>query len=59
MELAHYNIIFYEDMVKKDLGLDDAVSCEWKGVDFPLGSLIISIFSTRSSASGGGGSSLT
>ena len=35
MELAHYDVIFCEDMGKTDLGLDNAVSCEWKGVDFP------------------------
>ena len=35
MELAHYDVIFREDLGKTDLGLDNAVSCEWKGVDFP------------------------
>ena len=35
VELAHYDVIFYEDMGYTDLGFDDAISCEWKGVDFP------------------------
>ena len=35
VEHAHYDVIFCEDMGKMNLGLDDAISWEWKAMDFP------------------------
>ena len=59
MELAHYDIIYCEDMGKTNLGLDDAISCEWKAMDFSMMWLDFVKLSTQSRVSGGGGSSLT
>ena len=59
VELAHYDAIFCEDMGYTDLGLDDAISWEWKAMDFPWCDLILSSYQPNLMWVEGGGSSLT
>ena len=43
VEPTCYDVIFFEDMGKMDVWLDDVFSSEWNGADFPCRDLIMLI----------------